>query len=238
MKKFRRSKSRLKKIEEKNSLKQAIFFFFLTIVLLAIVFFLGIPGIVKLAVLLGGKDSQSQQTEQNVPLGQPRLSPLPQATNSAQLAISGYAPEGMEVIILLNGENIKKTTTDKNGEFSIKAIELEEGNNLIEAVSVDGKNESEAYTTTVFLKKNAPELEITSPKNGDSFFDKDQEVEVKGNTEAGSLVIINENLAIVDSSGNFEHMVVLTEGENEIKIQSRDKAGNKKEAVLKVNYTP
>ena len=238
MKKFRRSKSRLKKIEEKNSLKQAVFFFFLTIVLLVVIFFLGIPGIVKLAVLLGGKDTTSQQTEQNIPVSQPRLSPLPQATNSAQLAISGYAPEGMEVMILLNGQNIKKITTNKDGEFSIRAIELKEGNNTIEAVGIDGENQSEAYATTVFLKKEAPELEISSPKDGDSFFDKDKEIEVKGITETGSLVTVNEHLAIVDSSGSFTNMVVLSEGENEIKIQSQDKAGNKEEIVLKVNYTP
>lgn len=238
MKKFRRSRSRLKKIEEKNSLKQAVFFFFLTIVLLVVVFFLGIPGIVKLAVLLGGKNTVSQQTDENVPIGQPRLSPLPQATNSAQLAINGYAPEDMEVMILLNGQNVKKVTSNKNGEFSIKAIELKEGNNTIEAVGIDGENKSEAYITTVFLKKTAPELEITSPKDGDSFFDKDQEIEVKGTTETGNLVLINGHLAIVDSSGNFSLMMVLTEGENEIKIQSQDKAGNKEEIVLKVNYTP
>ena len=237
MRKFNRSNSRLKKIEEKKSLKQAVFFFFLTVVLLIVVFFLGIPGIVKIAVLLVGKSTQ-QQTEQNVPVGQARLSPLPQATNSAQLAINGYAPEGMEVKILLNGESVKKTTTDKNGEFSIKSINLKEGNNLIEAVSVDGENKSEAYTTTVFYKKTAPELEITSPSDGDSFFDKDQEIEIKGTTEADSLVTINGHLAILDSSGNFSLRMVLADGENEIKIQSQDKAGNKEEAVLKVNYTP
>jgi len=32
--------------------------------------------------------------------------------------------------------------------------------------------------------------------------------------------------------------MVLADGENEIKIQSQDKAGNKEEVVLKVNYTP
>lgn len=238
MKKYRRSTSRLKKIEEKKSLKQAVFFFFLTIVLLVLVFFLGIPGIVKLAVLLVGKSTLSQQTEQNVPIGQPRLSPLPQATNSAQLAIDGYAPEGMEVMILLNGQSVKKAVSDKNGEFSIKSINLKEGNNTIEAVGVDGENKSEAYTTTVFFKKTAPELVITSPNDGDSFFDKDKEIEVTGTTEANNLVTINEHLAIVDSGGNFTLMVVLNEGENEIKIQSQDKAGNKEEAVLKVNYTP
>ena len=238
VKKFRRTTSRLKKIEEKKSLKQAVFFFFLTIVLLIVVFFLGIPGIVKLAVLLVGKSTLSQQTEQNVPVGQPRLSPLPQATNSAQLAINGYAPEGMEVMILLNGESVKKTTTDNSGEFSIKFINLKEGNNTIEAVGVDGENKSEAYATTVFFKKTPPELAITSPNNGDSFFDKDKEIEVTGTTETGNLVTINEHLAIVDSGGNFSLMVVLSDGENEIKIQSQDKAGNKEETVLKVNYTP
>lgn len=236
--KFR--KSRLQKVEEKRSLRQAIFFFILTILLILAVFFLGIPLVVKLAIFLGEKRSPSQYKEstQLIPPTQPRLQPFPQATNSAILTLTGFAPAGIKVKVFLNEVLLKEITADKNGEFMFRNLNLAEGDNKIKVISFDNDKESEPYIAKIMYKKTPPALEVTSPKDNTLFFDEEKEIAVEGKTEPGVSVSVNQHLAIVDTEGNFEIKITLAEGENQIKIVAQDEAGNQAEIEKKVTYTP
>ncbi len=232
--------SRLSKVEEKKSLKQAILFFILTIFLLLTVFFVGMPLIIKFAVYLGSwqKTSLPGQNSDNLPLTQPRLLPLPEATNSSQITINGFAPAGAKIRLYLNNKLIQELISDNQGEFKLKKLSLQKGTNIIKAVSVDSDKESEPYETKIFYKTEPPKLEINSPKDNDNFFDEDKEILVTGSSDPDTQVLVNEHYAIVDSNGNFSLRIILNEGENPIKVISNDQAGNKTETQIKVYYTP
>ncbi len=237
-KRFR--KSRLQKIEEKKSLKQAVFFFFLTAFLIFAVFLVGLPLAVKLAVYLGEIRSPEKYSEssQLLPPTQPRLRPLPQATNSAKLSLVGFSAAGTKIKVFLNNTLIEETMANKEGDFNVKGLNLKKGENEIKVTALSNDQESEPYISKVLYKKTPPSLEIESPENNAAFFDEDKEILVKGKTDPGSVILVNKHLAIVDNQGNFETKLPLEEGENQIIISAQDEAGNQTEMERKVTYTP
>jgi len=69
-----------------------------------------------------------------------------------------------------------------------------------------------------------PGLEISSPQEGEKI--PDEFIKVKGNTDEGCTVIVNDKRVYVDKEGNFFTIVYLALGENIITVQSEDKKGN------------
>lgn len=235
--KFRQS--RLQTVEEKKSIKQAVFFLFLTIVLLLVLFFLGIPLFIKAAVWLGNSDKNStEETTQGLTPPQPRLLPLSLATNSATLKLEGFAMSGSKVKLTLNQVLIKEITIEDSGEFQITNINLKPGKNEIKLVSVSGDKESEPFVTSITYDNQPPALEISSPQNNQQFFDKDKEVNLEGKTDPNCLVTVNNHLAIIDSEGNFSIKIGLNSGENSLEVISQNEAGNKQQQKISVTYTP
>ena len=175
----------------------------------------------------------------NLPPPPPQLDPLPEATNSASLAISGQAEAGAELALFQNGEEKEKTTVGEEGSFSFSQVELEEGENIFLARAYDeARNESQAsLVQTVIFDKEPPALEIESPGDGQMINDK-KEMIIKGKTEKEAVVAVNERQVIVGLEGNFEADYFLTEGDNEIIVVAKDKAGNKTEKTIKVKYQP
>ena len=57
-------------------------------------------------------------------------------------------------------------------------------------------------------------------------------VEVKGQTNAGAVVSVNEVVTTADANGSFEATVGLDEGPNTIEIVASDEAGNEASATL------
>jgi len=233
-------KSRLQKIEERKSVRQAFLFLFLTIVLLVVIFLLGIPLLIKATVLLGNlrNPNQAEQTGQKLLPTQPRLLPIPTATNSSQLLLSGFAMADTQVKIYLNNNIVKDVTSDKNGEFSNVQINLKEGDNLIKVTSISDGKESEPYTVTLIYTNKPPALEITSPENNASFFDQDNIISIEGKTDSGVSIVINGHLASVDQDGKFTLKITLSEGNNIIKVVAQDEAGNQAEKEINVTYSP
>ena len=174
----------------------------------------------------------------NIPPPPPQIAPLPEATNSASLAIVGNAELDSTLILFLNGIEVKKISVGGEGEFRVGQIKLDEGENNLFAKAVDlaGNESQESVRQIIFFDKEPPILEIEFPKNGDSFFDDQKEITIKGKTEKDAIVNINERKVIVDLEGEFESIYSLSEGTNEILIVSSDKAGNKTQEGLKVNY--
>jgi len=234
------SKSRLQKIEEKRSLHQAIFFFLLTLILILVIFFIGLPLLVKFSVFLGKRQETPSYPKNNqflIPIP-PHLNFGVSATNSALFNLSGSAPAGMKIKIFLNEELIKEVTANNNGEFYLTKINLKEGKNTFRAVSVVEEKESEPSLATVIYKKTPPKLEIKQPQNNADFYDEEREIIIEGITDPQTKVTINEHLAMVDNEGNFSLRFTLNPGENDFKIIAEDEAGNQNQNQLKVNYTP
>lgn len=168
----------------------------------------------------------------------PRFVPTYEATNSAKISIEGFGSEGDTIEIFVNDVKADKIIVSKEGTFSFSEIELKEGENIITAIAtgINGKKSSEADPLKILYKKTPPNLEIETPKDGDSFSGDNRDIVIKGKTDADAKVYINDRMAILESEGNFEFNYSLSEGDNTLKIAAIDEAGNKKELEIKCRY--
>lgn len=234
--------SRLEKVEEKRSRRQAVLFIFLTLFLILGVVFFGIPSLIKMAIFLSNLHSSGQaiETKDTVPPAPPRLQPLPEATNSAQLTLKGFAEAGATVKVTQNTKAIKEVIADKDGQFVVENVTLEndENNFLAKAIDTSGNESKPSPLVTVLYDNKAPGLKVTNPPDGAEFFDEDKEILVAGETEVEAKVTVNNFYSVVDTEGNFVKKITLAEGENEIVVNASDKAGNTSKVTLKVRYTP
>jgi len=241
-KKRKKKKTRLTKIEERKAIKQAVLYIFLTIILVALLIFVGIPAIIKLAVFLGEWSSSNAPVEKQDQLAPapPALQPTTQATNSAQFSLSGYSEKGTLVKIILNGQPAKEVIADADGQFTARNLTLQSGQNTIKAQTIDKANNKSNYskTTAIILDQTPPELEIANPKDGDQFFDEDRQITISGKTEKKATVEINNRMSVIDQYGNFSQPYELKEGENKLKIIAKDHAGNTTTQEISITYTP
>ncbi|MBI3282902.1 hypothetical protein HYZ70_02390, partial [Candidatus Curtissbacteria bacterium] len=115
----------------------------LAVILAFAMFKWGLPFFID--ILAGpGKDIKTTQNDDKLPPQTPILSALPEATNSASLAVEGFTEVDAEVILLINDEQVGSDRADKEGAFSID-IKLNDGENriLVKARDMAG-NESES----------------------------------------------------------------------------------------------
>ncbi len=238
----RKNRSRLWRKEKEKSLRQAVFFSFLTVGLALTLIFLGIPALIRLAVFLGEIRSSSLPIENSdtVPPSPVQLEALPEATNSAQIAVKGYTEPGATVEFFLSGSPAKKVVAEADGTFNSGSLGLTEGRNQIYATATDtaGNQSQKSEVYELYYDSTPPEIEISEPQENQEFSGGQTKVFVKGKTEAKATITINDRLVIVDASGNFSYPLTLSEGENNLKIIVTDKAGNQAEKELTVTYSP
>lgn len=237
----RQRKSRLTKIEEKKSIKQAVLFSFLSFVLMAALFLYGIPSLIKFIVFLGDLKSTDIKpvSEDQLAPTTPVIQPLPEATSSANIKIKGYTEQGATVKLVIGGIDIEEVISDKDGQFIFDNIKLKLGANEIQTKAIDSAgNESQTSSVvTIIYDNQPPELEITKPEDGQKFFDNEREITVEGKTEESITVYVNNRFTSSNSDGNFSKTIGLNEGENDIIVKAIDRAGNKTEKQIKVNYS-
>ena len=234
-----RRKSRLARTESKRAVRSTFTYIVLTIVLIAALFGFGIPLINTVtSVVIGffGDETQVVQVDGS-PIAPPRLDSLNEFVNERKVKISGSSSPGFTVIVHIN-ETSKELIADADGNF-VTTHNLAEGENEIYATAKSGNtvsHRSRAFNVT--LDEEAPEVEIISPKDGDSFYgSNDRQQKIQGQTEPGARVTINERFVIVRSDGKFDLTTSLEEGENEFKILVRDEAGNETETTMKLNFS-
>ena len=234
--------SRLQRKREKDSLKQAGKYILLTLVALFLVVKFGLPGLIRLAAFIGDLKSSSQPIEKSDTLapGAPTLLPLPEATNSAKIAIAGYGESGATVKLSRGGIVVEETIADADGNFEFKDVVLKEGNNEFFAEAVDSESNASEPSRTYLVTYDAepPQLTIEQPEAGKRFFDKESPVTISGQTEVGTNLTINAKFVRVDSEGRFSVKWPLSEGDNQLDFLARDKASNETKKTLTVNYTP
>lgn len=229
---------RLEQQSKRNLLISALGIF----VVLFLLFKFGLPLLINFTLFISGfKNSQDTSSEKSVSfVSPPVLNPLPTATNSAMVVISGSALQKQTVILYLDGGLVGKMKVDKETNFSFEEIELTKGTNIITARALDenGKESENSDPLTILFKTDSPQLSIDSPSDEQSFSKDDKTVQVRGKTDPGVKVTVNDLWAITDENGNFSYQLPLRDGENMIKILAVDEAGNKTEAERKVNYSP
>lgn len=234
-------KSRLTRNFQKKSRNTFIFSVIGIIIILFLLFRYGIPFLSDASFLFGRATSTPESTQKEdikesfVPT--PRLDPIPSATNEKGLIVEGSTLAGLEVEIYLNGESIDKVETDESGNFESE-IKLTDGDNIIKARSVknDATGEFTSSKSIVYIE-SGPELKIDFPSNDFEIKD-DNPIEIKGSTDTGSSVTVNDFQAIIKSDGNWSYFLTLTNGDNDIKVISIDAAGNETKEVIRVKYSP
>ncbi|MCL5090855.1 MAG: hypothetical protein M1514_02480 [Patescibacteria group bacterium] len=210
----------------------------LTILLLFLIFKFGISAAVKISELLQNKKPLPSSSLDNIALPAPQLYPIPEATNSATLPISGYSIANEKVDIYLNDLNLKTLDTDSEGKFE-GTITLAVLENAIYAIARDAKDKQSPASQTwhVFYNDEPPYLQVTDPPNN-SLVKKNPNVEFKGKVNITSKITINDHVVVLDNEGNFIYPVKLNSGENKFKIICSDPAQNVNEAEWTLNFQP
>lgn len=235
--------SRLARREERKNIKKALFFGFLTVGLLLMLIFLGIPILIKIAVFLADIRRTTAPIEQTdtFPPTLPRFNSLPEYTKESSLGLSGFAEPGSTVEIFLNEAATGTVVTTAEGTFNFSSLNLHQDKNEIYAMATDeaGNKSQPSSRIMVIFDNTAPKLEITEPADGATFKgEKKRRITILGQTEENISLAINERRVILGSEGNFSSEFLLADGENKIKIVAADLAGNQTEKEIKITFSP
>jgi len=232
--------SRLRKFEDQKQQKNI---YRAIIGIVAIFLFLALFGI---RILVGFslfvdkiKGTSSQQISQTVILP-PELNPLPTATNSASITVSGEGQSGLTVILYINNMDTKKMTVEKDGTFKFENIPLGEGENAFSAKLMDDKNNLSTLSAiiTVTSKKTKPTLDVSSPSDNAQIRGDKATANIIGKTNDGNnTVTVNDRMVIVRNDGSFSYDYNLPNGDTVLKIIATDPAGNQTTIERKVNYS-
>lgn len=147
-------------------------------------------------------------------------------TNQDSLTVEGEAVPTTEVTILNNGKEIATTPVKDDGTFS-KSITLRDGQNVLTATSSTTSSTTEpSEPVTVIFDQDKPNLTLDNPK--DRSKTNDMAVNVKGTAKDDHLDWVKVNGEKVDPKNDdaYSHRVLLDEGENKIKVEAKDRAGN------------
>lgn len=91
------------------------------------------------------------------PPGIPVLDPVKSPTNNKLIKLTGKAQPETTIEIFNNGKSQGKISTDNQGKFSLAAVELKEGDNLITAVATNKKDiSSKPASISVTLDRLTP----------------------------------------------------------------------------------
>ena len=188
----------------------------------------------------GESKTINKQEETTIPPQKPILSPLPEATNSASIVITGFTSPKTETWLLIDKDRKDILNSGDSGEFSF-AIELTKGQHQIGVIAKNqsGKT-SESETKQVTYDPEKLIISIDEPKDGSEFFGvKARNLTVKGKTnKTDSIIKVNGTFAKVDDNGNYQVVVVLNTGDNTVSAEGVDGAGNTATTEIKVKYSP
>lgn len=227
---------RLARREEKETVKRIFYLSLFSLILAVFLFVFGIGILAKfsdfLGILFKGKDSaQSQHVDVRTPV----LDPLPHATNSAKLAISGFADDESKILIFKNGEQVGEAQVS-DGKFKYESVDLDKGETKLKAKAIKSSSESNfSDEETVILSTVEPKLDVETPFDGQSFSGNNR-IKVAGSTDKDAQVYASGFLAIVSSDGRFEVLVPVLEGETTLEIKAVNEAGNIKVEKRKVSF--
>ncbi|MEK7616811.1 MAG: hypothetical protein AAB414_02060 [Patescibacteria group bacterium] len=185
-------------------------------------------------------------TTENFSLAPPVLNIPYEATNTAQINISGYGTPDSKVSIYIDDEKKDTTEVSPDGTFEIKNVSLVLGTNSIYGKSIDpdfigvDENEKESLPSKVIkviYDSEKPLLEISEPEDG-KIQQGEKKVKISGRTESQAKVSVNDSQVVVGSDGIFNIQLQLNDGENVLNIKAQDLAGNSQEISRRVVFNP
>lgn len=232
--------SRLVKREKQKLIKQTWIAVILSIGLLVIFIFFGLPNAPRIIALIAGSNPTSGMSD-SIPPQVPVLQFGQRYTNQPNFLLKGIAEANSEIIFIRNEREFDSVTTGEDGVFEL-SIELEEGENAISAYSVDAANNQSLPTKTEVITLDTKEPELTFGEGISaemSVVGKDKQYfTITGQTKPGAKVTINERFLFAKADGSFSYRYRLSEGDNQIKIIAEDKAGNTVEQSILIKFKP
>ncbi len=148
--------------------------------------------------------------------------------NEQMLSVQGKVSPGVELRV-----NQKKAEINEEGEFNVDVV-LEEGENVIRVEATDNVGNVSVEERRVYLRTRPPSLSMTTVQEGMTV--REPSLLVVGQTEPQTSVRLNGREVTVDSQGGFQGLVELVEGENIIRAEAVDRAGNTAVVVREVTY--
>jgi len=223
---------------KQNSQKQNITYIALIVILVIFFATVGLRLVINTSLFIAGfsnKESSKQTSDEDKILIAPEITNLPDATNSAQITISGIAQRSSSVKIFANNEEQKEVNVTDD-EFNTE-IQLNKGENSLYVLASysQSKRTKKSPNYTVFYLHEKPKLEISEPQNESTVNTAD--ITIKGLTNKDIIVKVQNVPAVIDQEGNFSSPIRLKEGENIIKITAEDKAGNNESIELKIIFS-
>ena len=233
--------SRLRTVEERKRTRKAVLRLVTAVgVVIASIIF-GLKYLSHFFIFISSLNPKNQVVikEDYIPPSPPRIFLPFEATNSATISLSGTAEPGSTVFVTQNKISLGEVMVDDKGKFVMNKIQLEEGDNEFSAVVLDnaGNKSQISDLEVISYLHDQPKLEIISPLNGQKFTGKDNYIEVKGDTDPGVRLTVNDRMVILGSNGSFSYRWGLTNGENQLVIMVTDKAGNQQRKEITVNYS-
>jgi len=229
--------TRLDRHQQKEFQRKVMILGIAFIVLLTLLIGIGLKVILNLGTIVGPKDSASKDSSsQDQLFATLSIDQVPEATNSASFIISGSSTNLDEVAVLLNDKPVKTIDVTKEPNFTQEVMGLIKGKNKLQLKGRVANNklikETEAHT--VFYSNDKPKLDISEPTDNSKIYKRD--LKVAGSTNAGNSVKVNDRPVVIYSGGNFNATVQLNEGENKVKIDAQDNAGNIQTKALTITY--
>lgn len=233
------SNSRISRRELHQSKKKLIYSLVGIVVVLFLLIKFGIPLLIQFSLFVSGKQNQgtTQATDQPMFVAPPALNQQFSATNSAKIKMTGTAQSNQQIKLYVNNSVVDTQSTKDDGSFSFDNVTLSTGSNTIQAkAEKDNKESGFSNTVTISYLNKAPNLDVNSPSDGQSF-SKDPSLTIKGKTDPDAKVTVNDFQAIVNDDGTFSYNMQMQNGDNQLKVIAQDAAGNKTEKDLKVTYS-
>ncbi len=230
---------RLARQEEKDIIKRILVLSVVSVVIIIVLFTVGTSFLGKIAdsvnSISGRKNSQNGNENTFVQI--PVIDTVPTATNSANLKLSGFSADGNSVDLFREEEKVA-TAKVQSGRFEFGNLVLKDGENDFRAKAMveNGSSSDFSQLVKVTLDKREPQLEVTSPSDGQNFSGDNNRIKVEGKVEKDAQVFASGFLANVDSSGKFDVFIPLVVGDNNVEVKAIDEAGNTKIVKLKLSY--
>lgn len=231
--------SRRSSLESSKNIKAAIWYTILTIVLIFVLIRWGVPAFINVIAGFGGQKTTATKSGFDIAPQEPVLYPLPDATFSGMINITGAAQSNIKIRLTLNSSKEEEVTADDNGEFKFTKVPLIDGKNTISLVAISDKDKKSRETlATITLDNIPPSLFITSPEDGAEFFGNSKTAEIVGTIKEEGTISINDHLVYTNGSGDFSYKLNLVTGDNVLVIKATDNAGNTEEKTLTLKYNP
>lgn len=232
--------SRLGRFENRKAQKRLLIAIGGSIGILLFLAVFGLKILVGFSLLvdrLRGNSSTNPQSQSNLLLP-PVIDPIPEATFSSTLSISGRGTAKTQVIVYVNDKQYKKFAVSEDNTFTLSGIPVEEGEVTISSKITDDKGNTSDLSNIikVTIDQKPPMLEVTKPDDGAKIQDGSHKATIEGKTDEDGRVTINDRIVVVRSGGTFTYAMPLSDGENVLKIVATDPAGNHTTIEKRVTY--